>query len=113
MSLFQCEHCGCCENTALSSQGFVNGMERFYDWSYAQERKGLKLCSACGPTSFASGKPTEYGKWHGRFPRTFLPMGMFHTNRVGNLAHNETGSENFRDFEIASKEGEEAACTTN
>ncbi len=84
-------------------------MERFYDWSYAPERKGLRLCSACGPTCFASGKPTEYGKWHGRFPRTFLPMGMFHTNHVGNLAHNETGNENFREFEIAGKDGKEAA----
>lgn len=36
-------------------------------------------------------------------------MGMFHTNHVGNLAHNETGNENFREFEIAGKDGKEAA----
>lgn len=100
MSLFQCENCGCCENTALSSQGFVNGMERFYDWSYAPERKGLRLCSACGPTKFTRGNPTEYGKWHNRFPRTYLPIGMFVTNQVGNLAHKDTGDEDFRKYEI-------------
>ena len=39
MSLFQCEHCGCCENTALSSQGFVNGMERFMTGRMHQNEK--------------------------------------------------------------------------
>lgn len=100
MSLFQCEQCGCCENTALSSQGFVNGVEKYFDWSYAPERKGMKLCSACGPSNYRSGKPTEYGKWHNRSPRVFLPMGMFETNRVGNLAHKETGDEDFRKYEL-------------
>lgn len=100
MSLFQCECCGCCENTALSSQGFVNGIEQYFDWSYAPERKGMKLCSVCGPANYRNGKPTEYGKWHYRFPRAFLPMGMFETNRVGNLAHKETGDEDFMKFEI-------------
>lgn len=44
--------------------------------------------------------PTEYGKWHGKFPRVFLPLGMFVTNRVGNLAHKDTGDENFRAYAI-------------
>ncbi|MGL4754772.1 MAG: hypothetical protein ACRCXB_20575 [Aeromonadaceae bacterium] len=100
MSLFQCENCGCCENTALSSQGFVNGMEQYFDWSYAPGLKGMRLCSACGPIRYSSGKPTEYGTWHCRFPRTFLPNGMFVTNHVGNLAHKETGDEDFMRFEI-------------
>ena len=39
-------------------------------------------------------------QWHGRFERVFLPMGMFKMNRIGNLEHIETGSEDFRAFAI-------------
>jgi hypothetical protein len=42
------------------------------------------LCSACDP---------DIGRWHDKFPRLFLPKGMFVTNERGNLAHIETGSE--------------------
>lgn len=98
MSLFQCQVCGCVENTALAAQGFVNGMDKYFDWSYAPERKGLRLCSVCGPSSYRDGKTTEYGKWHNRFPREFLPHGVFETNRVGNLSHIETGSEDYRPY---------------
>jgi len=104
MSLFQCEHCGCCENTALSSQGFNGFFEKLYDWSYAPERKGLKLCSACGPVKYSDGEETEYGVWHGVFERTYLPKGMFFTNRVGNLEHKETGSEDFRFYALEKSE---------
>ncbi|WNP36230.1 hypothetical protein RN333_08535 [Enterobacter kobei] len=90
MSLFQCENCGCCENTALASQGF-NLWDHLFDWSYAPDRKGMKLCSACGPVKYSDGTPTEYGKWHKRFSRTFLPKGEFFTNSEGNLEHRETG----------------------
>lgn len=99
MSLFQCEVCGCCENTALSCQGFKFITECF-DWSYAPEREGLKLCSACGPTHYKSEGPCEYGKWHGEFERVYLPLGQFHTNRAGNLEHTESGSADFRAFAI-------------
>lgn len=100
MSLFQCEVCGCCENTALSCQGFQY-IEDCFDWAYAPERMGKKLCSACGPTHYAEGEGLpHYGKWHGQFERVFLPMGMFKTNRKGNLEHIETRSENFRQYAI-------------
>lgn len=99
MSLFQCEVCGCCENTALSCQGFKLLADCF-DWSYAPERKGLRICSACGPVKYTNGKPTEYGDWHGQFGRYFLPMGQFKTNRAGNLEHIESGGEDFRLFAI-------------
>ena len=100
MSLFQCEVCGCCENTALSCQGFKNITDCF-DWSYAPEREGLKLCSACGPTQYAKDEgPTKYGKWHGVFKRVFLPKNQFHTNLAGNLEHTETGSEDVSSFAI-------------
>lgn len=95
MSLFQCDVCGCCENTALSLQGFKLLVECF-DWSYAPEREGLKLCSACGPTHYANNEgPTDYGKWHDQFKRVYLPLGMFCTNERGNLSHVDTGSEDY------------------
>jgi len=101
MSLFQCEVCGCCENTALAAQGFkISFMQQLFDWSYAPERKGLLLCSACGPVKYRSGAPTEYGKWHDEFPRNFLPMGQFKTNDRGNLEHIEYGDEDFMAYEI-------------
>lgn len=100
MSLFQCEVCGCCENTALACQGF-RYIEDCFDWDYEPERKGLRLCSACGPVQYAnSDGPTKYGVWHNQFDRVFLPLGMFVTNRVGNLAHKDTGDENFRAYAI-------------
>ncbi len=91
MSLFQCQRCGSRENTALAGQGCDGYAEKFYDWTGIEDRKGLKLCSACAPTKYKDGKPTEFGKWHGEFPRLFLPLGHFQTNRQGNLEHNETG----------------------
>lgn len=99
MSLFQCEHCGCCENTALSAH-IGKHMPELFDWTGIEDRKGKALCSACGPTKYRSGEPTEYGEWHGEFDRVFLPMGEFKTNQRGNLEHIETGSEDFRKFEL-------------
>lgn len=101
MSLFQCEVCGCCENTALACQGF-KGITECFDWAYAPEREGMRLCSACGPALFAGSEgPTPYGKWHDQFARVFLPLGQFKTNQRGNLEHIETGSEDFRAFAIS------------
>lgn len=105
MSLFQCEHCGCCENTALSNQGCGEWFAKHMDWSGMPERKGMKLCSACQPAKFSDGEVNdEGGNWHNAFPRVFLPKGQFHTNRVGNLAHNETGDEDFTKYQIAAPE---------
>lgn len=100
MSLFQCENCGCCENTALSSQGCNGYFEKLFDWSYAPERKGMRLCSACAPTQYRDGSPTKFGEWHNVFTRIFLPKGEFFTNKVGNLEHKETGSEDFRKYAL-------------
>ena len=91
MSLFQCQHCGCVENTAMAFQGCDGYAVKFFDWTGLEERKGMKLCSACGPTKFKDGKPTELGQWHGEFERRYLPMGMFKTCRYGNLEHIHTG----------------------
>lgn len=102
MSLFQCENCGCCENTAMSSQGF--SFVEVYDWRTIPHLKGKKLCSSCGPTKLNNGKPSGGGKWHGEFKRVRLPRGEFKTNREGNLQHIRAGSTNFLDFELF-KEG--------
>lgn len=99
MSLFQCAHCGCCENTALASQGFAPLADCF-DWTGLEEKQGLLLCSACGPTKYADGTPTKYGHWHGRFDQVFLPKGLFRTAKNGNLEHLETGDQDFRKYAI-------------
>lgn len=99
MSLFQCERCGCRENTALSAQGF-RVMADCFSWAGIEDRKGKLLCSACGPTEYSDGELTEFGKWHGKFDRLFLPLGMFKTNREGNLEHIETCDTDCRKYAV-------------
>ncbi len=99
MSLYQCEKCGCVENTAKS-----NFHSRNFD-IYPLEFKGKLLCSACGPTKFCDGSPTRFGKWHNRFERIFLPMNMFETNQLGNLVHKETGDEDYHKYRLPTPEG--------
>lgn len=99
MSLFQCEECGCCENTALSSYHSRN-MSELFDWTGIEARKGKMLCSACGPTKYSGGTATEYGKWHDRFDRVLLQKGMFGTAKDGNLEHLETGDQDFRKYAV-------------
>ena len=82
MSLFQCYECGCRENTATCN--FWSRMPEDGQWRGVPARPWM-LCSACDP---------EIGKWHDRFPRVYLPNGMFVTNQRRNLAHIETGDEN-------------------
>lgn len=99
MSLFQCGFCGCCENTALAAQQSTY-MARLFDWTGIEDRKEMLLCSACGPTRYKGGTPTEFGKWHGQFSRVFLPKGKFRTNKVGNLEHIESGITDFNSFAL-------------
>lgn len=103
MSLFQCEWCGCRENTATSNAGGRFGQDS-YDWSGKEDRKGLKLCSVCLPTHYQDGEETGFGKWHNMFPRMFLPKGKFFTNDIGNLEHKETGSEKNSEYALTSEE---------
>ena len=100
MSLFQCENCGCVENTALSCQG-IKPMAKHFDWAGIEERRGMLLCSACAPTLHSDKTPTEFGKWHGQFERKYLPKGMFKTASNGNLEHIETGEQDYRKYVIA------------
>lgn len=79
MSLYQCEECGCMENTALSG----------FHWK--QYKKEPLTCSGCD------------GVWHSQFDRIYLPKGMFITNHEGNLAHKETGDTNVRKYALEPK----------
>ena len=80
MSLFQCEECGCVENTALCNY-----------WSRLFKEDKRKLCCVCSD----SGRV-----WHGKFERAFLPKGMFITNGCGNLEHIETGLSDYMKYKI-------------
>lgn len=95
MSLFQCENCGCCENTATSFQGCHGFFARNLDWSEFPEREGKRVCSACAPAMFKDGSETGLGEWHNEFNRTFLPIGEFRTDEQGNLEHIKTGSKDW------------------
>lgn len=100
MSLFQCESCGAVENTALSLQGGNGYAEKFFDWTGYEDKKGKRLCSACLPDKNSAGEPHEYGKWHGEFSKTILPLGQFRTNEQGNLEHIETGDTDFAKYAL-------------
>lgn len=93
MPLFQCQVCGCVDNTAPTDQGFRCYED--FDWSYAPERRGLQLCVVCGPVKLSSKEypgPTDHqGVWHNLFPRRFLPKGEYFTNRRGNIEHRASG----------------------
>lgn len=78
MSIYQCEECGCAENTALGWYWYTPHDDPKYN--------NRHLCSACGPEKFSDGSRNEdCGKWHGIFERTFYPKGSMITNREGNL----------------------------
>lgn len=100
MSLFQCDICGCVENTALAGQGIPEAVHDCFDWTGIEDRMGKQLCSEHAPSKYSDGSPSKYGKWHGIFKQTFLPIGMFKTNREGNLSHIETGDTDYRKYEV-------------
>ncbi len=99
MSLYQCEVCGCVENTALSFQG-VKPIADDFDFTGIDDRKNKLLCSECSPPKFSDGTLTGLGNWHGKFRRLILPLGMFKTNRDGDLEHVETGDEKYWEYEV-------------
>ena len=86
MSIFQCDKCGCAENTALGLYHRTHRNEVHFDGI----PNNTVLCSACAPTRYKDGSPTRFtGQWHGRFHRTYLPKGMCFTNDNGELEHRE------------------------
>ena len=115
MSLFQCDKCGCRENTSCSNAAhpyFINhsadkNPRNAAAMDSARERLDLKsgesfgaYCSACSPFWFTEARDlgvgenpnptTKCGLWHGRFPRTYYPLGLMETDRVGNLSPKKT-----------------------
>lgn len=105
MSLFQCDNCGCVENTATAAQSYPEVFAHLFDWAGIDEKKSMKLCYACGPILYTDKTSTGYGsKWHNRFERTFLPKGMFRTARNGNLEHIETGEQDYSKYIIQKTE---------
>lgn len=98
MSLFQCENCGCVENTSMCFQGFARA--GLFDWKGKENLKGGLICSACGPKHFRDKTNSGCGHWHKIFERIFLPKGEFRTRKDGNLEHIKTGSTDFRKFRI-------------
>ena len=99
MSLFQCDNCGCLENTALTFCGSKQ-MQFFVEKENIAKYKqqlGLKddelfgnYCSACCPLG--------NGEWHGELDRIYLPKKMFETASNGNLRHKETLEEDIEKY---------------
>ena len=68
MPLFVCDDCGCVDNTAGARY-----WTRDYKDMWAEDNFGKALCTACAPTKFVSGEPTNYnGKWTSGFKREKL-----------------------------------------
>ena len=87
MSLFQCDKCGCLENTAC---GWSH--PRFNKRLTKPENLGKELCAVCAPTEYPNGDKTAFKNvWHDRFLRRFFEKGMYITNGEGNLIHRSTG----------------------
>lgn len=86
MSLYQCDKCGCIENTATANFWFRNDK--------GSACKGAKLCSACDP---------DINKWHGQFKRMYLPRGQFVKDAQGNLEHKDTKESPYEKY-VSDKE---------
>ena len=88
MSIFQCQVCGCAENTSCGWYHCRDMMDM-----NKPEDIGIAKCSACAPQKYVSGEDNKEfnGQWHGMWTRYFLPHGEFFINEVGNLEHGETG----------------------
>ena len=103
MPLFQCQKCGCVDNSACGHYWRANRPEK-YDWTDMEEYRGMKLCAVCGPRNYANGAPTEFGVWHKRFKRCFLPLGLFEENSDGGLTNKENGDSNYTQYYIPAPE---------
>lgn len=66
MGVFVCDLCACVENTALGFFWAAKSGRQFWKDPALHEKH---LCSACAPTEYRGGEPSELGAWHGKFPR--------------------------------------------
>jgi len=82
MSIFQCDQCGCLENSALSGTYHIRNAKDLMP----KELLGKKLCCVCGPEYYPGGtKNPKTGKWHERFKRLFFPKNTLYTDGQGNV----------------------------
>lgn len=65
MGVFVCDKCECVENTALGLYWSKDYTDLFPE-PYV---KGTALCSECAPTHYYDGEKTDFGVWHGQFPK--------------------------------------------
>lgn len=77
MSLYQCDKCGCIENTALGWYWLTKHDDPRFD--------NRNLCSACAPPPDESVGRHHGGKWHGLFERVYYPLRSMETGPNGNL----------------------------
>lgn len=88
MSIFQCEKCGCLENTTRGLYHTRN-MDLYSNYQEGTE-KGMKLCACCAPLNYSDGVKTEFGQWHGRFSRVFYKVNSLYTDGEGNVRNKDT-----------------------
>lgn len=83
MAIFQCDECGCAEDTA-------------YGWLHCSllvdvtkpEQLGTRVCSACAPSKWPIGNAIEgFGVWHDKFPRVYYPHGKFKKTKAYKEKH--------------------------
>ena len=131
MSLFQCDHCGCCENTALSGYHSQlrewKRMETDHPAILASYRVVLGLkedqplgqyCSACSPVwedqdgKYGLGPNPNpipgHGMWHGQFKRSYYPKGKFWMDEDGNLRHVASGDPEIEKWRLEEEDPEPA-----
>lgn len=117
MSLFQCDKCGCVENTACCNGGhfirYTINKEKYPEvYKSYKEVLGLsegeefgKYCCVCNPIWFDNhkygiGKNPNKNVWHNIFGRIFLAKGEWETNKVGDLQHKKTGEQDYYKYAI-------------
>lgn len=95
MPVFQCESCGCVENTALTGYWTRNRPN-----VTRAEDLGKCLCSACTHPTYPDGSNNpRAGKWHNRFKRQYLPLGEWIMNKeTRTIYHKGTGATNYLDY---------------
>jgi hypothetical protein len=129
MSLFQCDICGCIDNTTTSNMGGydLNIFLRDVDSKEAvksykkvlglkPDEKFGKYCCIHSPVWFKEQKlgigkkPEDQKVWHNKFDRKFLPKGEWETVSDGNLQHKIYGKiltdsfESEKEYDEISKE---------
>lgn len=100
MALFQCDECGCVENTAHGQCRRRNSKNLVIS-----KDLGRYLCSADTHPTFPSGANNpKGGRWHNYFRRDFLEIGKWKMDPDGyGLIHKETGVTNWQDHIIRSE----------